>query len=517
MSENTGALKNQAIDFVKNLFLFAGKNFGYIRCGDEIYFRGKDVAEYLGYADTKQALKINVADNHKKTLGELMDMIKFEENKLSQSKNSEDFRGSKTLPLKNFKGVAKPPLENIENLKGGFATPLKKYYDSTDSETKKEIKTMDVVLLKKGKQRFPSLKKNEKNTIYISEPGLYMFATSSQKEGARAFRDYIFGVIIPTIGRTGKFSLFNENQDQKQNLQLIENPKLILDTSYVKSFYNDNTISKFYEKSTVYLGAIGMYDNKLLLKWGESDNIFRRDFYEHRNTFGPQFKIFYIVQTDNSRIVEMLFEREIKIRELNIDLQFNGKMQKEIFVTSDNFSIENAIEIIDKLVLENPTHSMSKVNTKIKEMELEIELKKLELEMIRESNKKDIREQPQILSNPNQKILKIELINVKNGIDPENANQDELDEIPEEDKYYFDTFEACTEGCKKELYYFAKNAKENETDEGAIIGKTVMSMNKLYKMLQENMERYNDLYKEMTYERTEKEKYINLYNNKNKR
>lgn len=513
MSKNTDALKNQAIDFVKNLFSFAGKNFSYIRCVDEFYFRGKDVAEYLGYADTKKALKDNVDDNHKKTLGELMEMINAHKQKFVSSENDEDFRED-----------SQPPLKKYHNFKGGCQPPLKKDDNSVNSEDKltlqpkKEIKTMDVILLKKGKQRFPSLKKNEKNTIYISEPGLYMFATSSQKEGAKAFRDYIFGVIIPTIGRTGKFSLFDENQDQpqiqKQNLQLIEKPKLILDTSYVKSFYNDNTISKFYEKSTVYLGAIGIYDGKLLLKWGESDNIFRRDFYEHRVTFGEQFKIFYIVQTDNSRIVEMLFEREIKIRGLNIDLQFNGKMQKEIFVTSDNFSIDNVIEIIDKLVLENPTHSMSKVNTKIKEMELEIELKKLELEMMREQNKKDIREQPKILSTPNQKIIKMEIINVKNGIDPENVNQDELDDIPEDDKYYFDTFEACTEGCKKELYYFAKNAKESETDSGAIIGKTVMSMNKLYKMLCENMDRYNDLYKEMMYEKKEKEKYMKKCNNK---
>lgn len=39
--------------------------------GDEIWFRGKDVATLLGYADTKQAIVKNVDDDDKKQLKEL--------------------------------------------------------------------------------------------------------------------------------------------------------------------------------------------------------------------------------------------------------------------------------------------------------------------------------------------------------------------------------------------------------------------------------------------------------------
>jgi hypothetical protein len=73
---------------------------------------------------------------------------------------------------------------------------------------------------------------------------------------------------------------------------------------------------------------------------------------------------------------------------------------------------------------------------------------------------------------------------------------EDLDDIPDDDKYYFDTLTNCTPECRKVLYHGAINSKDNDEEEGAIIGKHIISMNKLYRIMRDNMVAYNDLYKE---------------------
>jgi hypothetical protein len=62
---------------------------------------------------------------------------------------------------------------------------------------------------------------------------------------AEAFQDFLFDKVIPSILNTGSFTL------QK---------KVIPDTSFIKSFYDENNISDFYKLNVVYLGVIGLYD-----------------------------------------------------------------------------------------------------------------------------------------------------------------------------------------------------------------------------------------------------------------
>ena len=84
----------------------------------------------------------------------------------------------------------------------------------------------------------------------------------------------------------------------------INKDVLILDTSFCKSFYNDNDISDFYQKNVCYLGVIGTYNGKIIIKFGKSCNMFKRDHQQHQKIFGAQFKIIHIVHTDNNMIVE---------------------------------------------------------------------------------------------------------------------------------------------------------------------------------------------------------------------
>jgi prophage antirepressor-like protein len=58
-----------------------------------------------------------------------------------------------------------------------------------------------------GSKTDPPLNQNEKNTIYISESGLYELIFSSKKESAIAFKDYVFDTILPSIRKTGSYNI----------------------------------------------------------------------------------------------------------------------------------------------------------------------------------------------------------------------------------------------------------------------------------------------------------------------
>jgi hypothetical protein len=212
--------------------------------------------------------------------------------------------------------------------------------------------------LKFGGGVSPPLTWNEKNTIYISQPGVISLITKSGMTEAEAFQDYLFEVILPSILNTGSFSLIK---------------KVILDTSFVKSFYDDNSISDFFKLNVVYLGVIGMFDGGLLIKFGESMRIFDRDYTEHRKTFGNQFKIVCVIHTDNNKEVEEIFKQTIKAKGLDRKISFNGKERTELFVTSENFTMDNAIDLMKTISEKNQLPIVKEKEHKIKELEYKFE------------------------------------------------------------------------------------------------------------------------------------------------
>lgn len=175
---------------------------------------------------------------------------------------------------------------------------------------------------------------------------------------AEAFQDYLFEVILPSIFDTGSFSLVK---------------KVILDTSFIKSFYDDNSISDFFKLNVVYLGVIGMFDGGLLIKFGRSERVFDRDYTEHRKTFGNQFKIVCIIHTDNSKEVEDMLKQIIKAKRLDRKINFNGKDRIELCVTSENFTLDNIIDLLKSIAEKNQLPALKEKEHKIKELEHKIE------------------------------------------------------------------------------------------------------------------------------------------------
>jgi prophage antirepressor-like protein len=65
-------LKGKAIKFIIDTFTFIGIKFAYVIVNDIIYFRAKDVAEFLGYTNPNEAIRDHVSEKYKKTLEELL-------------------------------------------------------------------------------------------------------------------------------------------------------------------------------------------------------------------------------------------------------------------------------------------------------------------------------------------------------------------------------------------------------------------------------------------------------------
>ena len=50
------------------------------------------------------------------------------------------------------------------------------------------------------------MERNEKNTIYISESGLYSLMLHSERESARVFKRWVTKEVLPSIRKTGRYS-----------------------------------------------------------------------------------------------------------------------------------------------------------------------------------------------------------------------------------------------------------------------------------------------------------------------
>ncbi len=311
--------KKNAIDFANNLFHYGNKNFSFIKTDDEIYFRGKDIAEFLEYENTMQAINLHISEEEKISLGNLIDFKHLE---------------------------------------------------------------------------FRCLKGNEKNTIYITEAGLYELILSSKKEEAKAFKKFITKELLPSLRKTGTYNLNNT---------------VNTDISFIKSFYDDNDISDFLDTNVVYLIAIGIYNGGILIKYGKSSRIYERDFYEHKKIFGEQIKMLAIIPTDNNDEVETIFKKTIRAKGLDVKLEFNGKDRDELFVTNNNFTMEKAMELMQIIAEKNPLKSIKEKDEKIKELQFQQDNEKYVLVAKEKTKQVEIRE----IEQTKQEQLKLEQEQIK--------------------------------------------------------------------------------------------------------
>jgi hypothetical protein len=230
--------------------------------------------------------------------------------------------------------------------------------------------------------------------------------------------------------------------------------KIILDTYSITSFYDSQTIVKFENIGVVYIAVIGMYENYYLCKFGMSRNIYERDYKSHRNTYGQQFKMVFIAETDNNAVVEKEFKKMIKLKNINVKLNFKGKEKTELFLTTKDFSIQNAIDYMKQLVKNHPLESVKIRDDKIKDLESKVENDKyivvakektkqteLHLEKEKEKTKRE-----EIVK---EKLgIKLKLFEIKSN----NKDKDNKDSIKIND-IYLNFLNECTENSQKHIHF----------------------------------------------------------------
>ena len=149
-----------SMSIIEKVFKYEATELSVIKCKDEIWFRSKTIAEILGYAIPRKAILDHVDHEDKRKLSELV----------SKSKQNE------TDPLK---------------------------YRGSKTE---------------------SLTDNQKNTIYISESGLYSLILRSKLESAHAFKRWVTKDVLPSIRKTGRYSYDDMNHKYIDSLTFkIEN------------------------------------------------------------------------------------------------------------------------------------------------------------------------------------------------------------------------------------------------------------------------------------------------------
>ena len=129
-----------SMSIIEKVFKYEATELSVIKCKDEILFRGKTIAEILGYAIQRKAILNHVDHEDKRKLSELV--FKSKQNETDPLK----YRSSKTEPLTN----------------------------------------------------------NQKNTIYINESGLYRLILCSKLESALAFKRWVTKDVLPSIRKTGR-------------------------------------------------------------------------------------------------------------------------------------------------------------------------------------------------------------------------------------------------------------------------------------------------------------------------
>ena len=120
----------------------------YIDKQQDIWFRGKDVAEILGYRDTDQAIRKNVSTENK-----MFHLIRSKCSPVSKTGQQNGTRGPETGRQQN-------------DTRGKYCT-------------------------------------------FINEPGFYELVFSSKLEFAKKFRQWVFNTVLPSIRKYGQYKMFD--------------------------------------------------------------------------------------------------------------------------------------------------------------------------------------------------------------------------------------------------------------------------------------------------------------------
>ena len=133
-----------SMSIVEKVFHFNENQINVVKCNDDIWFKGKDIANALGYENPGKAIRIHVDSDDKMPIDEL----------LTVSKGGSD----SDLPSKG--GPKSGPTSEINY---------------------------------------------QRSTIYVNESGLYTLIFTSKLKSAKVFMKWVTSKVLPSIRKTGSY------------------------------------------------------------------------------------------------------------------------------------------------------------------------------------------------------------------------------------------------------------------------------------------------------------------------
>ena len=166
-----------------NVMAFSNGEFQQLRAIEDTngnpWFIGKDVAENLGYTNTRDAMIKHV-----------------------------DYEDKAALKQKNGMGIV---VLNENGSKGSISEPLGNHGINENDSKVRELYTLE--------NPFPSpinitgLNVPPRGLTIINESGMYSLIFGSKLESARRFKHWVTSEVLPSIRKTGRYSIKESNED----------------------------------------------------------------------------------------------------------------------------------------------------------------------------------------------------------------------------------------------------------------------------------------------------------------
>lgn len=169
---------------------------------------------------------------------------------------------------------------------------------------------------------------------------------------------------------------FNYGSIEKSNISYLESTSTeILDITQSKTpnFYNENLLYKYDNKNVIYIAYVGYINNEQTYKFGISSQLYEREYNAHRNNFDI-FDMKLVKITDNKDIIEDLFKKELKIRNLHRIHTINTKRQTELFVTTPEYNFNKIIRLLLNVIKDNPSYEVAMLQEQIKKLKLQLKM-----------------------------------------------------------------------------------------------------------------------------------------------
>lgn len=366
----------------KNIITKTYKNKQYLITDEELfkilkYIKKSDKAQEF-YDKLLKVTEIKKIDNNLEDINDLEETYDSENDSSSEEDDEEvkiiNQNDNHGLILDNFMNEFKYEKYNILIISINGT----KYYKANDIALALEYNSPKNAIYEhvtsKNKQFYENLIKNYNGsenlllegihgkTIFLTKSGIYELITNSKKPEAKKFKHWLNNTVIPSIDKTGKYSM---------NIE---------DDSGYPSIYESTDLHKFINKPTFYLGYIGKHEGKKLVKFGISQNIYKRDFKEHKKKF-PMFELKYLRVTDNNKNIELLFKESMDVKGIyDKTYDYGIFTSKELIILNETYTFEKIIEIANELIDKNPSQMA-------KESKNQIELEKIELDKLKELTK----------------------------------------------------------------------------------------------------------------------------------